>query len=87
MSSRIVLVLNRFRKQNHMIGFDECRRALGDEGLETVRNDFKSALRSINFGKPLSEVAPMSGLRRDLRKLAEKVARKTTRMSKEANGK
>jgi Flp pilus assembly CpaE family ATPase len=56
-----------------MITLGECREALGDGNLEVIRNDFKSAVRSINFGKPLAETAPISGLRRDLRNLAEKL--------------
>lgn len=76
MPSRILLVLNRYRKRNPMVSLKECMHALGEENLELVRNDFRNALRGVNFGKPLSEAAPMSALRKDLRALAHKLAAK-----------
>ena len=72
--SQIMLVVNRYLKRNPMISFKDCRKALGEENLEIVRNDFRSAVRGINYGKPLAEAAPMSALRKDVRRLAEKLA-------------
>ena len=87
MQSRILLVINRYRKRNPMISFKECKNALGEENLELVRNDFRNALRGVNFGKPLSEAAPMSALRKDLRTLAQKLAAKVTPAAQKARKK
>ena len=73
-AGRIVPVINRHRKRKQMIGLDECRRALDVNGLELISNDYRNAVRGINFGQPLAEAAPMSSIRKDIRKLARTLA-------------
>jgi pilus assembly protein CpaE len=67
---RIVLLANRYRKRHSMIDAKEVQTALGGVGFERIRDDFRSAIRSLNYGRPLSQVAPRSTMRRDLRRFA-----------------
>lgn len=67
-------VISRYVKRHPMVDLDVAKRALGRNHLECISNDFRSALRAVNYGKTLAEVAPMSPLRRDVRRLAEMAA-------------
>ena len=73
-SDAIVLVANRFRKRHSQITIKEAQSALGDRSIESVCNDYQNASRCINYGQLISEAAPRSSLRRDLRRLASKVS-------------
>jgi pilus assembly protein CpaE len=73
-AGRIVPVINRHRKRKQMIGLDECRRALDVSEIELIGNDYRNAIRGINFGQPLAEAAPMSSIRKDIRRLARTLA-------------
>ena len=81
---RIVPVANRYRKHNPMISFAEAREALDDMAVECVANDYRSALRGINYGQPLAQSAPRSTLRKDLRRLATKIDQKVESASRAA---
>ena len=71
---RALPMANRWSKRTRALSLEDARDAFG--GVEVVRlsNDYESAMRSVNFGQPLSQVAPRSALRRDLAALAERVA-------------
>lgn len=69
----ILPVANRFRKRNPMLGYDDAREALGGIEVAKVANDYDNIVRAINYGKTLSEVAPRSSVRKDLRSLAERI--------------
>jgi pilus assembly protein CpaE len=76
-SESLVPVANRYRKRNPMLSFEDAEKALGNFALRRISNDFESAMRSVNFGQPLSKVAPRSVLRRDVRDLVSVLATQT----------
>lgn len=70
-------VVNRFQKRGAIVELAEVRRVLGTDSIVCIGNDYPSALRSINYGKLLTQAAPRSSLRRDLAQLAQSLARQT----------
>ena len=70
---RIAFVLNRYRKRGTMITYEEAQKALDGMTIRKLSNDFEGTLRSINLGQTLSQAAPRSDLRKDLRDLATHV--------------
>jgi pilus assembly protein CpaE len=74
---RFLAIGNRREKHRDMVTLDDARRALGDLAVETVANDFRSAIRALNYGEPLSRAAPRSPLRRDLARLAAKLSHRS----------
>ncbi len=48
----------------------EVRKLLSDYEVHEIKNDFSTASGALNYGKPLSERAPRSRLRRDISRLA-----------------
>ena len=74
-ADQIMLIVGRYSKASPTISIDQCRAALGRTSLELVNDDFRSAVRSINLGRPLSSVAPRSLLRKDVSRIAKKIAR------------
>ena len=70
---RILFVLNRYRKRGTMITYEEAQKALDGIAIRKLSNDFEGTLRSINLGQTLSQAAPRSDLRKDLRDLATHV--------------
>ena len=70
---RIAFVLNRYRKRGTMITYEEAQKALDGMSIRKLSNDFEGTLRSINLGQTLSQAAPRSDLRKDLRDLATHV--------------
>jgi Flp pilus assembly CpaE family ATPase len=71
-ASRVVMVANRFRKRHSMVSVDDAARVLGDR-IERLQNDYKAASLALNFGQPLADAAPRSGLRKDIARLAARV--------------
>ena len=67
---KLVAVANRRARGPLMLTLEDASDALEDVSVVSVANDFESVLRSINYGRPLSAVAPSSAVRRDLRELA-----------------
>lgn len=67
---RLLAVINRYGSRRSMIGLAEAGEVLKGFEVRCVRNDYKSALKSVNFGKPLAEAAARSVLRKDIKKLA-----------------
>lgn len=57
-----------------MVSPQEAQRALGGIPIEKITNDFRSATRAMNYGKPLAQAAPRSELHQDVQRLARQVA-------------
>jgi pilus assembly protein CpaE len=70
---RVLPVANRCGQRPHMLTLADAQDALGGLRVASVGNDFESALRSLNLGRPLAAVAPSSVVRRDLHQLAARV--------------
>jgi len=70
---KVLPVANRRERRPHMLTLDDARDALGGVELASVGNDFESALRSLNLGRPLAAVAPRSVVLHDLHELAARV--------------
>ncbi len=66
-------VVNRWRKRTPMVSFQDTQKALGVSTVLQVANDFKSALRSMNYGQPVAQAAGNSKLTKHLRELAAEV--------------
>jgi pilus assembly protein CpaE len=71
---RILPVANRWVKRSRMLSLEDAREALGGLEVAQVGNDFDNVMRSINYGQPLSRVAPRSPVRADLGRLARRAA-------------
>ena len=70
---RVMPLINRYYKRRAMISLDEAKKALGVVDIRCIDNDFKSAIKALNYGQPVSEAAPRSALHRDMKKLATEV--------------
>ncbi len=73
-SERILPLANRVKKRGPLVRLEDSKKAVGLTSCHAIRNDWRKAMKSVNSGHPLSQVAPRSGLRSDYRKLAAKVA-------------
>lgn len=71
----VACVFSRHRAKHGMLSVEEAKQALGDVNVHLIRNDYAAAIKSIDLGKPLAEVAPRSAARKDTRALAEQVRR------------
>ena len=71
-AERILPVANRCVKRSRMLSLEDAREALGGVEVAQIGNDFENVMRSINYGQPLSEVAPRSSVRTDLGRLAQR---------------
>jgi Flp pilus assembly CpaE family ATPase len=54
-----------------MLQLSDVQDAFKEVKLLQVRNDWDAASRSINLGRPLSQVAPRSHIRRDVQEVLE----------------
>lgn len=68
--TRIMPLVNRFRRRGPMVPLEATKKALGLDSLHCIRNDFRKVVNCINHGKPLAESAPRSRIRSDFRNLA-----------------
>jgi pilus assembly protein CpaE len=75
---RILPCASRYKKRAPMITLSDGTAMLGCESVEWVSNDYRNAIRSLNFGQLLNQVAPRSSLRRDVQRLATKVSHNGT---------
>jgi pilus assembly protein CpaE len=69
----IVPVAVRYRKRGSMIGLEEACKVLERPSIPWISNDYRSAVESINFGKPLAASVPRSSLRQEIRELAQEI--------------
>jgi pilus assembly protein CpaE len=72
----VTLLANRYCRRSRLISLGEAETALGldKNKLGTLSNDFSAVTEAVNLGKPLVQAAPRSSFRRDLQKLATKIA-------------
>lgn len=70
---RVIPVANRVKKRGAFLKLDDSHRAVGSEAVFRIRNNWRKAVKCINYGQPIARVAGRSNLRRDLRALARKV--------------
>jgi Flp pilus assembly CpaE family ATPase len=82
-SDRVIPLANRVRERGPLVRMEDSRKVLGLDSVARIRNDWRSAMKSLNRGLPLARVAGWSGLRRDFRKLAATIHNSTM----ENNGK
>jgi pilus assembly protein CpaE len=66
--SRIGVVVNRFSK-NALIELSDIRKALRQDTLITIPNQYKIAAESINSGIPVAEISKNAPVTRGIRKL------------------
>ena len=71
--SCLLPVANRWQKRGAMLELDVAREALGGIEVARVTNDFAGAIRAINLGQPVAQVAPRSPLRADIQALAARI--------------
>jgi pilus assembly protein CpaE len=84
---RILVLANQARKRRAgLLNAVEIREALGGQPLFRVRPDARKALKSANRGQPLAQAAKLSGLRRDLRRVAKRVREWTANGSVKEGG-
>ena len=72
-SDRILPVANRVGRRGPLLRVKESKRAIGVTSLCWIRNDWTKAVKSLNQGRPLAEMAGRSRLRRDFRRLAGQI--------------
>jgi pilus assembly protein CpaE len=72
-SEKIILLANRFKKRGSLIRLEDGKRVLGLDRLYHIRSDWHEITNCINRGKPLAEIAPRSGLRKDFQKLTANI--------------
>jgi pilus assembly protein CpaE len=75
---KILALANRVRRRGPLLRVVDTQRAIGIKPLYRVRSDWQKALKSVNQGQPLANIARRSGLRRDLCKIAAQVQRWTS---------
>ncbi len=64
------------RCQKHvMVSLEDAQRASGSIPMRRIRNDYPNAVRAMNYGRPLAQTAPRSGMLRDIRELAAELVR------------
>jgi len=71
-TGRILPVINRYARRGSMISAEETGKVLGCE-YAVIANDYRSTIRSINYGQTLQRVAPRSPCRRDIQRIAERI--------------
>jgi pilus assembly protein CpaE len=69
----VVPLANRVSWRGPLLTLREGERALGMKPVRSIRNDWRSAVKSASQGRPLAEVARRSRLRRDVCKLAQRI--------------
>ena len=72
-TDQIIPVVSRYKSRGHTVALKDATQALGGTTPRLLRNDFRSAVRGINFGEFLDKVAPRSPLRKDVRSLASEL--------------
>jgi Flp pilus assembly CpaE family ATPase len=70
---KIVPLANRVKRRGPLVRLEDSKKAVGLKSCQAIRGDWRKAMKSINRGRPLTEVARRSGLRSDFLKLAAKV--------------
>jgi pilus assembly protein CpaE len=74
----ILALANRVKRRGPLLRIVDTQQALGIKPLHCIRSDWHKAVKSVNQGQPLANIARRSGLRRDLTKIAAQIQRWTT---------
>jgi len=74
---QIVPLANRVGRRGPLLRLADSERAIGSNSLVRIRSDWGKAMKSINHGQPLAQMARRSRLRRDFRKLAARIQQMT----------
>lgn len=75
---RILALANRVRRRGPLLRIEDGQRAIGVHTLHPIRSDWATAVRSVNRGQPLADVANRSRLRRDYQRLAATIQQCTS---------
>lgn len=67
---KIIPVANRVKKRGPLVRLEDSKKAVGLSCCQTIRSDWRKAMKSVNHGQPLAQAARISGIRNDFRKLA-----------------
>jgi len=70
---RILVLASQAKKRGGLVSAVEVQKALGGQPLFRVRSDRRKAMKSVNRGRPLAQIARLSGVRRDYRTVARRV--------------
>jgi len=70
---KIIPLANRVKRRGPLVRLEDGEKVLGLNCLHPIRSDWRNAIKSVNRGQPLAEVAPRSRLRRDFIKLAARI--------------
>ncbi len=65
----VLALANRYHRRGQMVRLEEAEKTL-QVPVQRVSNDFSSAMRSANYGRPLAQASPRSSLRREVQRLA-----------------
>ncbi len=80
-ADRLWPVANRAGQKHAMATVADAKKLLGMEVTE-VRNDYRAAIQSVNYGMLLSEAAPRSPLTRATEEMARRVIDAASRSAK-----
>jgi len=69
-ADQVLPVVSRYRKSRVMVSIEEAQKAMDRAWIPRLDSDFKAAVESVNFGRPLSQSAPRSSLRQGIREVA-----------------
>jgi len=83
---RILVLANQVGRRGGQLGIGEIQKALGLDAVYPARADWRKAVLSLNRGQPLADVAKWSGLRRDLRRIADRVLQLTSNEQPQTGG-
>lgn len=70
---RILPLANRVRRRGCLLRLEDGERVIGAGRLCAIRSDWAKAIRGVDRGRLLAEIARRSGLRRDYRRLVAKI--------------
>ena len=70
---KIIPLANRFQKRGALMNAEDSRKVLGIKSMYHIRSDWRNAVNCLNKGKTLAEVAPRSGMRKDIQKLVSDI--------------
>jgi Flp pilus assembly CpaE family ATPase len=66
-------VANRVKKRSPLVRLEDSRKAIGLNSVCQIRSNWQKAMKALNHGQPLAQVARSSDLRRDFRDLAARI--------------
>ena len=70
---KILPLVNRYKKRGPFIRLEDSKKAIGLDSCQVICSDWKTAMKSVNQGKPLAQTAKKSKLRKDYQMLAERI--------------